>query len=233
MNAATTVLITGANRGLGLEFVRQYAADGARVLACARVPGTARVLLDLAAASAGKITVHPLDVASDASVAHLKQELTDQAIDILINNAGVYGGDRQSADDLDLGAWMRTLSVNTLGPFRVFQALRANLAKGRDKKAIAITSGMGSTTRHNGDALIYRSSKAALNNVMRGLSRAFEADKLIIVPIHPGWVKTDMGGANATLAPEESVASLRRVIARLTTADSGRYLNFDGSELPW
>ncbi|MEQ1866280.1 MAG: SDR family oxidoreductase [Micropepsaceae bacterium] len=229
----TTVLITGANRGLGLEFVRQYATDGARVLACARVPAGAKALLDLAAASAGKITVHPLDVSSDASVAHLKEELGDLPIDILINNAGVYGGDHQQASDLDLSAWMRTLNVNTLGPVRVFQALRPNLMKGHDKKAIAITSGMGSTARHDGGALIYRSSKAALNNVMRGLSLALKGDGLTLVLMHPGWVKTDMGGANAALTPEQSISALRKVIAGLKPSGSGVFLNYDGSELPW
>jgi NAD(P)-dependent dehydrogenase (short-subunit alcohol dehydrogenase family) len=229
----TTVLVTGANRGLGLEFVRQYAADGARVLACARAPAKAKALLDLAAASHGKVTVHPLDVSSDASVAHLQEELGDQAIDILINNAGIYGGDHQRASDLDFAAWMRTLNVNTLGPVRVFQALRPNLIKGRDKKAIAITSGMGSTARHDGGALIYRSSKAALNNVMRGLSLALKGDGLTVVVFHPGWVKTDMGGASAALTPEQSIGSLKKVIAGLKSSDSGVFLNYDGSEIPW
>jgi len=229
----TTVLITGANRGLGLEFVRQYARDGARVFACARVPGQATVLLDLAAASNGKITVHPVDVASDASVSHLKAEIGDQPIDILINNAGVYGGDHQSAGDLDYAAWMRTLNVNTLGPVRLLRAFHPNLAKSHDKKAIAITSGMGSTARHDGGALIYRSSKAALNNVMHGLSLALKGDGLIVVPIHPGWVKTDMGGANATLTPERSISSIRAVITGLKPADSGRFVNYDGTEIPW
>ncbi|MCE9522282.1 MAG: SDR family oxidoreductase [Alphaproteobacteria bacterium] len=229
----TTVLITGANRGLGLEFVRQYAKDGARVLACARVPGQAQKLLDLAAASAGRITVHPLDVASDASVSHLKDEIGALPLDILLNNAGVYGGDHQSAGDLDFAAWTQTLNINTLGPVRVLQAFRPNLVEGQGKKAIAITSGMGSTARHDGHALIYRSSKAALNNVMRGLALALKGDGLIVVPIHPGWVQTDMGGANASLTPEQAIASIRTVITGLKPADSGRYVNYDGSEIPW
>jgi NAD(P)-dependent dehydrogenase (short-subunit alcohol dehydrogenase family) len=229
----TTVLITGANRGLGFEFVRQYAKDGARVFACARVPGEAKALLDLAAASNGKVTIHPLDVASDASVAHLRGELGDEPIDILIANAGVYGGDHQRAGDIDFTAWQRTLNINTLGPVRVLEALRPNLAKGREKKVIAITSGMGSTARHDGAALIYRSSKAALNNAMRGVSLALAGEGLIVVPMHPGWVKTDMGGRGATLTPEESIAAMRRVIAGLKPSDSGRYVNYDGAEIPW
>jgi len=229
----TTVLVTGANRGLGLEFVRQYAADGARVMACARHPGEAKAMLDIAAPSKGKVTVHPLDVASDASVAHLASEIGDEPIDILINNAGVYGGDHQRLGDIDYEAWIRTFNVNALGPVRVIEALRGNLMKGREKKAVAITSAMGSTARHDGGALIYRASKAALNNAVRGLSLALKPDGLILAAMHPGWVKTDMGGANAALTPERSIASMRKVIAGLSPADSGRYINYDGSEIPW
>lgn len=229
----TTILITGANRGIGLEFVRQYAADGARVLACARVPGEAKELLDIAASSKGQVTVHPLDVASGASINHLVQELDGQPIDILINNAGVYGGDHQTAADLDYETWARTLTVNSIGPVRVLLALLPNLKKGKDKKAISITSGMGSTTNHDGHALIYRSSKAALNNAMRGLALALKADGIIILLLHPGWVKTDMGGRNASLSPDVSVSAQRNVISTLKAKDSGRYLAFDGHEIPW
>ncbi|MBL8782682.1 MAG: SDR family oxidoreductase [Alphaproteobacteria bacterium] len=229
----TTVLITGANRGLGLEFTHQYAAEGARVLACARHPGEAKALLDFAAASKGKVTVHPLDVASDASVAHLASDIGAEPIDILINNAGVYGGDHQRLGDIDYETWIRTMSVNALGPVRVIETLRGNLVKGRDKKVIAITSAMGSNTRHDGAALIYRSSKAALNNAMRGLSIALKADGIIVVPMHPGWVQTDMGGASAPLTPKQSIAEMRRVISGLSPSDSGRYLNYDGTEIDW
>lgn len=229
----TSVLVTGANRGLGLEFVRQYAHDGARVIATARTPAKAAALLDLAAGSKGKVTIHPLDVGSPASIAHLATELGDQPIDILINNARVYGGDHQRPGDIDYETWMRTLSVNTLGPVRVLEALRVNLANGREKKAIALTSGMGSTTRHDGAALIYRSSKAALNNAMRGLSLALKSDGVIVVVIHPGWVQTDMGGQGASLTPTQSISALRKIIAGLKPGDSGRFLNYDGSELPW
>src|SRR5262245_8017424 len=225
-----TVLITGANRGLGLEFSQQYAAEGARVLACARRPGEAKPLLDLAAASKGKITVHPLDVASDASVEHLARDIGAEPIDILINNAGVYGGEHQRLGDIDYETWARTLNVNTLGPVRVVEALRANMVKGREKKVIAITSAMGSNTRHDGAALIYRSSKAALNNAMRGLAIALKTDGIIVVPMHPGWVQTDMGGSSAPLTPKQSIAEMRRMISDLSPSDSGRYLNYDGSE---
>jgi NAD(P)-dependent dehydrogenase (short-subunit alcohol dehydrogenase family) len=229
----STVLVTGANRGIGLEFVRQYAADGARVLACARVPGEAKELVGLAAKSNGRVTVHPLEVSSAASVTHLQQELDGVPIDILINNAGVYGGDHQTAHDLDFEAWSRTLAVNTIAPVRLLLALLPNLKKGKEKKAIAITSGMGSTSRHDGASLIYRSSKAALNNAMHGLALALRAEGTIVVMFHPGWVKTDMGGGNASLNPDVSVAAQRKLIAALTPADTGRYLAYDGNEIPW
>lgn len=229
----TTVLITGANRGLGLEFVRQYALAGARVLACSRHPAEASTLLDLAAASNGRITVHPLDVASDASVSHLAAEIGNMPLDILINNAGVYGGDHQNLGDIDYETWLLTLSINTLGPIRVTEAFRANVAKGSLKRVVAITSKMGSNPKHKGTALIYRSSKAALNNAVRGLSIALKGDGIIAVAMHPGWVKTDMGGATAPLTPTESVASMIKVIAGLSPADSGSFLNYNGEEISW
>lgn len=227
------VLITGASRGLGLEFARQYAADGARVLACARRPAEATALLDLAAGSNGRITVHPLDVASPASVAHLAAEIANEAIDILINNAGIYGGDHQRSGNIDYDAWVTTLAVNTLGPVRVLEALKPNLLKAKTRKAVAITSAMGSTPRHDGGALVYRSSKAALNNAMHGLSIAYKGDSMTVVVMHPGWVRTDMGGSSAPLAPDQAVASMRKVIAGLKPADSGRFINYDGTEIAW
>ena len=229
----STVLVTGANRGIGLEYVRQYTAAGARVLACARIPGQSEDLIALAAKSGGKTTIHPLDVASAASIAHLVQELDGAPIDILINNAGVYGGDHQAAGDIDFDAWARTFAVNSIGPVRLLTALLPNLKKGKEKKAVAITSGMGSTANHDGGALIYRSSKAALNNAMRGLALALRPDGIIVLMLHPGWVKTDMGGRNASLAPDVSVAAQRKLISTLTIDDSGRYLAFDGREIPW
>ena len=229
----TTILVTGANRGIGFEFVRQYANDGARVIACARRPNDAKELLDLAADANGRIAIHELDVSSAESVTSFAADLRLQPIDILINNAGVYGGTHQQLGDIDYDAWLRTLSVNTLGPVRVTEALRPNLTKGREKKVVAITSAMGSTAQHDGAALIYRSSKAALNNAMRGLAKALKADGMTVVLIHPGWVKTHMGGKGATLTPETSVSAIRKTIATLSPSDNGRYINYAGAEIPW
>lgn len=229
----TTILITGANRGLGLEFVRQYAKDGATVHAACRRPEKAKDLIDLANAHPGKVTVHTLDAASDASVSHLKREIGTAPIDIVINNAGVYGGDHQSHGKIDFSSWLDVMNVNALGPIRVFEALIDNLKVGKEKKAIAITSMMGSTEGNNGGFFAYRSSKAALNNAMRGLSLALKGDGVIVVPVHPGWVQTDMGGPNAPLKPPESVGGMRNVIAGLKLSDSGRFLDYAGKELPW
>jgi NAD(P)-dependent dehydrogenase (short-subunit alcohol dehydrogenase family) len=229
----TTILITGANRGLGLEFVKQYVEAGAAIHAACRRPEKAKELLALANAHKGNVTVHTLDVASDASVAHLKRELGAAPIDIMINNAGVYGGDNQNHGSVDFSSWLDVLNVNTLGPIRVFEALIENLKAGAQKKAIAITSMMGSTAGNNGGYLAYRSSKAALNNAMRGLSLALKGDGVIMVPIHPGWVQTDMGGPNAPLKPPESVKGMREVIAGLKLSDTGRFYDYAGKELPW
>jgi NAD(P)-dependent dehydrogenase (short-subunit alcohol dehydrogenase family) len=228
-----TVLVTGANRGIGFELTRQYAGDGARVIACARRPDDAKDLQAIASASGGRVVLHELDVTDAGSIAALARELDGHPVDILINNAGVYGGDHQRLGDIDYEAWARTLAANTLAPVRITEALRANLINGREKKVIAISSMMGSTARHDGGALIYRSSKAALNNAMKGLSAALNPDRIVVAILHPGWVRTDMGGANATLSPEASVTGMRKVIAGLTAADSGRFLNHDGSEIPW
>jgi NAD(P)-dependent dehydrogenase (short-subunit alcohol dehydrogenase family) len=229
----TTILITGANRGLGLELTKQYLDEGAIVHACARKPEQAKDLIALAAGSKGKLTLHTLDVTSDASIQHLQREIADAPVDILIANAGVFGGEAQSIGRFDFGNWLNVFNVNAIGPIRLLEAFRANLKRGREKKAIAITSGMGSTARHGGDYFAYRSSKAALNNAIKGMAHALHKDGIIVAPIHPGWVRTDMGGANATLSPEESVRGLRKVIADLTMAKSGRFFDYAGSEIPW
>jgi NAD(P)-dependent dehydrogenase (short-subunit alcohol dehydrogenase family) len=230
----TTVLISGANRGLGLEFVRQYAADGATVIAACRTPADATALNALAQHSGGKITVHAMDVGDDASVAAFKAEIGDTPIDILVANAGVYGGNHQhKLGDLDYGDWQKVFNINTLGPMRQAAAFAANLRAGHDKKLVAITSGMGSTAENGGGFFAYRSSKAALNNAWKGVALALRGDGVTCIVMHPGWVKTDMGGPSAQLEPKVSVGGMRKVIAGLTLADTGTFRRFDGGEMPW
>jgi len=229
----TTVLVTGANRGIGLELVRQYAADGAEVIACCRDPAAASELKGLAGASGGTVRIMKLDVASEGDIAALKAALAGQPIDILINNAGISGPSRQSADDIDLEGWLETFRVNTVAPVAVSQALHANLKAGAAKKLAAITSQLGSTANNGGQRYAYRSSKAALNNAMRGLSRDWARDGIAVGIYHPGWVRTDMGGASAPVTPEASVRGLRQRIAELSSATSGAYLDYAGAALPW
>ncbi len=229
----TTVLVTGASRGLGLEFVRQYANDGAGIVACVRNPAASPALNELAKSAQGAITVFELDVGSGISLENFKARLGARPIDILINNAGVYGGNAQELGKIDYAGWLDTLNINTLGPIRVLEALQGNLAAGHDRKIIAISSAMGSNDRHTGNALLYRSSKAALNNAIKGASIALKPAGMIVVVVHPGWVRTDMGGPTATLAADHAVASMRNLVARLCPADSGSFFNYDGDEIPW
>jgi NAD(P)-dependent dehydrogenase (short-subunit alcohol dehydrogenase family) len=229
----TTILITGANRGIGLEFVRQYAKDGATLIACCRDPSKAAELNKIAGASSGKIRVIALDVASTSSIDALARDLKGTALDIVINNAGISGPRQQGADAIDPEGWLETFRVNAVAPVLVAQALRENLKKGHDKKLVAITSFMGSTANHGGGMYAYRSSKAALNNAMRGLSREWSSDGIAIAILHPGWVRTDMGGKGAPVAPEDSVAGLRKQIAALSSATSGRFVDYTGAELAW
>jgi NAD(P)-dependent dehydrogenase (short-subunit alcohol dehydrogenase family) len=230
----STVLVTGANRGLGLEFVRQYAAAGDTVIAACRKPAAARELEALAAASDGRVSMPAVDVASDASVAELKGTVGDQPIDILVANAGVMGPPRQQQPGkLDFPGWLETLSVNALGPVRVAEAFLPNLRAGREKKLIAITSGMGSTGASPGGYFAYRSSKAALNNAWVGLSAALKGDRIVCVAMSPGWVKTDMGGAGAELTPAKSVGALRALIDRFTLKDTGRFVGHRGEDIEW
>ncbi len=224
-----TVLITGANRGIGLEFVHQYASDGARVFACCRDLKGAHELQRLAAADK-RIAMHPLDVADGTSIDALARELRDEAIDILINNAGILGT-RSGAMDYDL--WEEVFRVNTIGPFRIAQAFRKNLEHGDMRKVITLTSGMGSTATNSGGYYAYRASKAAVNNAMRGLAADWAEDRFIVLVISPGWVATDMGGRGAPLSPADSVGAMRRVIAGLKRSDNGRFLDHSGQELPW
>lgn len=235
-----TALITGANRGLGLEFARQYAREGWRVMACARSPDAA-ALRALAEESASRVSVHALDVTDGAAVTALAAALAGQPVDVLLNVAGVIGGGpavagggRQRFGAQDYEDWRHVLDVNVLGPMRMAEAFIGQLEAGEQKKIVSLTSRMGSIADNtSGGYYVYRSSKAALNAVVKSLAIDLAPRGIIAVPIHPGWVRTDMGGPSAPLSVEDSAAGIRKVIAGLTTADSGRFLRHDGSGLPW
>lgn len=224
-----TVLITGTNRGIGLEFVRAYAVDGWKVHATARRPAVAAELK----AVKGDVTVHALDIADDGAVAALARTLDGEAIDLLINNAGVIGADNAFART-DAKAWLETLRVNAIAPLHVLEQFLPHLLRGKLKRAVSITSKMGSIADNgSGGSYIYRSSKAALNAVMKSASIDLKPKGVTVILFHPGWVRTDMGGAGASIDVQTSVAGMRAKIAALGPADSGRFFNYDGKELPW
>lgn len=224
----TIILITGANRGIGLQLAKQYASDGDKVLACCRKPDEAKELKAIENAE-----VFQLDVTDDTSVKALKAEVGDTPIDILINNAGILL-EPQSFEEMDFDKWEETFRVNSIGPFRVVQALIDNVKAGSGKKIVTVSSQMGSVeTVTYGGVFAYSSSKAAVNMVINIFANRFRDDGIIVIPIHPGWVRTDMGGPKASTTAEESAAGLRKVIAGLTMAESGRFFQYDGEELPW
>lgn len=223
----STVLVTGANRGIGLEYARQFAARGYRVI------GTARDAADAKELSAVADRVEQLDVADPASVAALAQRLKGVPIDILVNNAGMFDRKDVSLDRVDFAAMEQTLAVNTLGPLRVTQALMPNLRAGKGRIIVNMSSELGSIEHSNGRWYAYRTSKAALNQVTKTMSVELAPENFICVVLHPGWVRTDMGGSSATYSPQESVAGLVAVIEKLGPSDNGRFYDFKGTAIPW
>ena len=224
----TTILITGANRGIGLELAKQYKAEGADVIASCREPAKADALKALG------VRVMALDVGDAKSVEALRGALKDTAIDILINNAGVSGPrGAPPPHTLDMPAWLDVFKVNSIAPMLVSVALHANLMKGRDKKLVAITSILGSTAENGGGMQPYRASKAAVNNLMFGLSKDWAKDGIAIGIFHPGWVQTDMGGKSAPVKVEDSAKGLRARIAELDATNSGSYRDYTGKEIAW
>ncbi|MGD0189395.1 MAG: SDR family oxidoreductase [Rhizomicrobium sp.] len=229
----TTILVTGANRGIGLEFVRQYGQTGNDVIACCRKPSAA-VELRKIADQAKHVKLHTLDVADPESIRALKRELGDVPFDILINNAGVGGPDPQTAEAIDYDQWLTTFRVNAMAPLIVAQAFHENLHRGQEKKLVTITSGLGSTENNTGGGWYgYRASKAAVNNVMRGLAHDWAKDGIHVGIFAPGWVRTDMGGTSGPLSVEQSVKNLRVRIDELDARTSGHYLDHTGQEIAW
>lgn len=230
-----TVLVTGANRGLGLEFCRQYLSSGWKVLACCRSPETARGLQQLKPRDPGSLKLLRVDVADFTSVGTLAAQLNGVAIDVLINNAGVYGDTPETAfGHLAYDRWVEVLRINTLAPVKITESLIGNLRSSERRLTVAITSLMGSMADNSsGGAILYRSSKAALNAAMKSLSLDLRPQGIGVLILHPGWVRTDMGGTNAPLTAEESVSGMKRVIDGYLPSLSGRFLNFRGEDQPW
>ncbi len=225
-----TCLITGANRGLGLEFARQYAADGWKVIAACRQPEAAADLKALE----GDIHVHALDVTDFARVEALAKELNGEAIDLLINNAGKYGPRVVPHDSVDYAAWADVLRANAMAPLKVCAVFEAHVAKSKLRRMVVISSNMGSIADNtSGGSYIYRSSKAALNAVMKSLSLDLKDKGISVLMLHPGWVKTDMGGPGGKIDAAESITGMRRVIDEMSMENTGRFMSYDGTELTW
>ncbi len=230
-----TILITGANRGLGLEFCRQYAASGWRVMATCRHPGNADKLSALAKRYPN-LQIEAMDVADFTQIDALTMKLSGESIDVLLNNAGVYG-DKPGHDfgRLDYLVWRETFAVNTMAPVKMAEAFLPQLERGNTKLIASVSSLMGSMADNtSGGSLLYRSSKAGLNAVMKSLSIDLLSRSIGVLILHPGWVKTDMGGKNALIDVEESVAGMRRAIAAFTLDKSGSFVSYDdGRKMPW
>ncbi|MEH6634446.1 MAG: SDR family oxidoreductase [Halioglobus sp.] len=222
-----TVLVTGANRGIGLELVRQLRARGHQVIGTARNPGEAAELKKTGAA------LVQLDVTDSSSVRAMAKELEGQKIDLLINNAGMLGHNAQNFEETDFDKVIATFDVNSLGPMRVTQALLPNILSGSGKTIIQISSTMGSIANNGGGYYGYRASKSALNMLNKSLALELADMGITSVVLHPGWVQTRLGGADAAITTQDSVSGMISVIASLGPEDSGHFLDYKGNELPW
>jgi NAD(P)-dependent dehydrogenase (short-subunit alcohol dehydrogenase family) len=231
-----SILITGANRGLGLEFARQYAADGWDVIATTRNPKSSEELQRLAKDE--KVSLHGLDVTSDDSVKQLGKTLGGKPVDLLILNSAIFTRDGNKFGELNFAGWRESFETNVLGAVRVAEALIENVAASKRKQIAAISTGMGSmqalgTTIGFGSAYQYRTSKAALNMAMSILAKEMAPRGIGVLIFSPGWVQTDMGGPNAALTPEQSIAGMRKVLEGNPMELTGKFLSYDGATWPW
>ena len=225
------VLITGANRGLGLEFTKQYVEAGWNVLACCRHPQSAMALQALVAAH-NNIKVHTLDVADFTQIDELASKLKDENIDVLINNAGVYPA--SSFGDTNYDDWAAGFKINSMAPLKMAEAFVQHITRSQLKKIATLTSKMGSIDDNtSGESYSYRSSKTAVNMVMKSLSIDLKPYGISVITLHPGWVQTDMGGPNGLINAQTSVAGLRKQIDSLDLSNTGQFVAFDGQEIKW
>ncbi|MGR9100784.1 MAG: SDR family oxidoreductase [Gammaproteobacteria bacterium] len=229
-----TVLITGANRGLGLEFCRQYAAAEWDIIACCRNPDRASELANLARRY-NNIQIHRLDVSRFEEIGGLSEQLRNRSVDVLLNNAGIYGDDRHHGfGNLDYAAWSNTFAVNVQAPVKMAEAFLSQIVRSDKKLIVAISSQMGSIADNgSGGSLLYRSSKAALNAAMKSLSVDLSERGVGVLVFHPGWVKTDMGGPNALISPEVSIRGMIGIIDCFDLSQTGSFIKYDGTPLPW
>jgi len=223
-------LISGASRGIGLEFTKQCLGRGDQVVACCRNPAEAGQLASLAGPN---LTVVELDVSDSISIETLPDRLPELTYSLFINNAGIYG-QSQSLDQADPDEWLRIFRVNTIAPLLVTRALLPRMSTSGDARLVYLSSRMGSIAENtSGGTYVYRSSKTALNQVVKSLALDLAGRGMAVAALHPGWVQTDMTGPNALIDTRTSVKGLMAVIDALTLEKSGRFYNYDGSEIPW
>jgi NAD(P)-dependent dehydrogenase (short-subunit alcohol dehydrogenase family) len=229
----STILITGANRGIGLELCAQFARDGWQVIACCRNPAAAAELQNLGERYKS-VEIHALDVTDYDRLRALAEDLDGRPIDILLSNAGIYGRKGIAFGDVDPGEWREVLEVNTIAPLMLVQAFVDHVASSRQKLVAVISSKVGSIADNSsGGSYLYRSSKTAVNQVVKSLSIDLAGRDIAVVSLHPGWVQTDMGGPNAEISPAESVAGLKSILQSAGRAQSGQFLEYNGMPIPW
>ena len=229
----TNVLVTGANRGLGLGFVTNYLGKNVNVVSTTRDIKSSRELLALKERFPDNLEIFELDLLKESAGDTLANFLGERPIDILINNAGI-GSTNQHFQAVSPKPWLEVLKVNLIAPLMVTQSIIDNVKKSVDKKIYFLSSQLGSIgDNKSGGMYIYRSSKTGLNQVVKSLSVDLKSQGITVVSLHPGWVKTDMGGPNAPVSIDESIKGMMRVIDKTDIRDTGRFLNYDGKELPW
>ena len=228
-----TILITGCNRGIGLELVSQYASDGWRVYATCRAPDAAEKLHALAGQHSS-ISVHALNVANQDDIRALGNKLAGVRIDVLLNNAGIYASQGSRFGNVDKNTWLQAIEINTIAPLLMAQAFIDQVQSGRRKVIATVSSKVGSISDNtSGGGYAYRSSKSAVNHVMKCLAIDLASRGIKTVTLHPGWVRTDMGGPNALIDTQTSVSGMKKVINDLTKDQSGLFFNYDGTPIPW
>ncbi len=232
MSRFETVLITGANRGIGLQFVKHYSQHAKRVIACCRQPENASEL-KLVETSNNNVEIHTLDVTDNKQIEALQVAFSDQVIDLLINNAGIYGP-KQNESQLDKTLWSQVFEVNVMAPILIARALSKNLALSLNAVVANMSSKMGSISDNgSGGASIYRSSKAALNAATKSFALDHISMGVTTVLLHPGWVQTDMGGKNALINTQTSISGLTSVLESVDKTKNGLFFNYDGNIIPW
>ncbi|MEM7504497.1 MAG: SDR family oxidoreductase [Pseudomonadota bacterium] len=233
-----TVLITGANRGLGLEFVRQYSDEEWRVIAVCRSETDIGALRGLQAER--RIDIEIVDVADFTAVDALAKKYAGEPIDVLINNAGIFGPKaladsdlRQSFGHMDYDIWENILRINTLAPYKLVEAFYENLRSGTEKKVVNLSSTVASISQQEGGLYAYRSSKTALNSVTVALAKDLAESGIAVAALCPGWVNTRMGGEAAPLGPTDSVAGMRKLIEAMNLDNTGQFTRYNGESIPW